>query len=653
LLNATFRTIKMKRFIPQLFWAGIVIILLLLMFFLPIGEANAQTGNWNTVNTTNSPNARHECSFVQLGDKFYLVGGRDIKPVDQYNPIDSTWTSLNPTPQEFHHFQATEFHGLMYVICAFKGTYPIETGLPFVYIYDPLTDTWVEGMDIPTARLRGSAGVVLRDDKFYVLSGLTNGHQSGWVKWFDEFDPATNIWTTLEDAPNARDHFAAVMAGPDHLVSAGGRRSGDGGGTWDSVVTKTDIYDFTSNSWNTLSSPAGDIPTPRAGTSAAYLDGEVLIIGGETATQWPAHDEVEALDPLTGTWRTLDPLNDGRHGTQAIISNDGIYLCAGSGSRGCCPELNDMEAFYFGPKTSPTGTALSPGGISIVGVPLPITEPGSVSIANITLNHNSGTQAILIRDIRISGDVEFSLSSIVEFPIAIAPGKTHEIPYEFSPGVSGVYNGTVEVDYGAIINTLSIPVAAESQNCDASLAPISLSATALATNFLLTWDEIAGAEKCQVQGRVIGTSSFSQINFNVPPQQINLAYSALNPGVSYEWQVRCACSISPILATPLSNLASFTAPVASPLSKELMADSKLALDQLRVFPNPVNEILNIQGEILAEAQVLELSDILGRVVNTLKLNGSTTQLMDLSNLQAGVYFLFADGKRVQSPVIIE
>ena len=50
--------------------------------------------------------ARHENSFVQAGDKFYLMGGREnSKTIDIYDYTSDSWTALvDSAPFEFNHF---------------------------------------------------------------------------------------------------------------------------------------------------------------------------------------------------------------------------------------------------------------------------------------------------------------------------------------------------------------------------------------------------------------------------------------------------------------------------------------------------------------------------------------------------------------------
>src|SRR5690606_25792144 len=187
---------------------------------------------WSDKNENENYTGRHECSFVQAGDKFYLMGGREsAKTIDIYDYATNSWSSLiNTAPLEFNHFQATEYKGLIWVIGAFKtNNFPSELPAEHIWIFNPTLKEWIQGPPIPTNRLRGSAGLTVYKDKFYISGGNTIGHNGGYVSWFDEYDPATGIWTQLADAPRARDHFHSDVIG-DKLYLAGGRLSGGTGG---------------------------------------------------------------------------------------------------------------------------------------------------------------------------------------------------------------------------------------------------------------------------------------------------------------------------------------------------------------------------------------------------------------------------------------
>jgi len=274
----------------------------------------------------------------------YLIGGRRVQPVDRFDPKTKTWTHASPPPVEIHHFQPVVWRGKVYLAGAMTGPYPHETGLPTILIYDPKTDTWETGPEIPPERRRGGAGCVIVGNTLYLIAGIIDGHWSGHVKWLDALDLETGQWRVLPDAPHARDHFqAAVIDGK--IYAAGGRRSSAAtGDTFNLLVPEVDVFDLASQTWTTLEN--APLPTPRAGTSTIAIGFDLIVAGGESV-QKVAHNEVEALDTRTSTWRSLPSLARGRHGTGLVLWNGALYTASGSGNRGGGPELESIERWVL------------------------------------------------------------------------------------------------------------------------------------------------------------------------------------------------------------------------------------------------------------------------------------------------------------------
>lgn len=327
--------------------SSLKVLLLVSSLMLSMG-VRAQTPNtWRSLGTYPEwpfPYNRHEHAAAVVEDNFYIIGGRGNKPVQRYTPATDAWMDMAEPPLEIHHMQLVAIGKDIYVVGAFTGGFPNETPIPDIYIFHTETNEWEKGPAIPANRRRGSAGVVVYDEKIYLLSGITNGHTSGWVTWVDRFDPATGQWTELADAPRARDHFHAALVG-NKIILAGGRRSGQDG-TFNATEGAVDIYDINSNTWDTFDDP---LPTKRGGSSAVALGSHVVVIGGESGTQFEAHDEVEAININNGAWRSLASMQQGRHGMQAVVYQNEVWVIGGSIERGANEigreDPNFMEAY--------------------------------------------------------------------------------------------------------------------------------------------------------------------------------------------------------------------------------------------------------------------------------------------------------------------
>lgn len=304
-----------------------------------------ENGKWEQLKAIDGsePVKRHEAAFVKVANNFYLIGGRRMNPVSIYHYDQKKWTQGAVPPIELHHFQPIVIGTDIYILGALTGGYPGETPVPDIYIYDTINDRWRKGPAIPEDRLRGGAGVALLNDRIYLSCGIKDGHRGDHKKWLDVFDIKTGKWEKLPDAPRPRDHFQSVIAN-NKLYNIGGRTTIAADNPFKNTIGEVDVFDLTTKKWSTIADP---IPTKRAGNFTLLLGDEILVFGGESFTQQPAHSEVEALNVQSHQWKILPPLPQGRHGTGAVIMGDKIYTASGCGNRGGSPELADLWAFSF------------------------------------------------------------------------------------------------------------------------------------------------------------------------------------------------------------------------------------------------------------------------------------------------------------------
>ncbi|QQS28119.1 MAG: T9SS type A sorting domain-containing protein [Sphingobacteriales bacterium] len=422
----------------------------------------AVSGVWQPVNCNGYPGtctsqltARRDNAFVQSGNNFYLLGGRGLLPVNIYQPSTNSWSTGATPPVEIHHFQAVEVNGLIFAPFAFTGNYPNETPVSNMYYYDPVANVWGISSAIPDARKRGAAGSVAYNGKIYTVGGITNGHVSGWVPWMDVYDPLNNTWTILPDAPRARTHFQTVVVN-DKLYVLGGHQTGAVNSTIVGI-SEVDVFDLVTGTWTTLPTSA-NIPTPRSAPASAVMGNEILVIGGTHPTQTTANKKVEAFDVNTQTWRTLNPMTDNRHGTQAIVNNSNIFIASGSANTAETANNGKMERFYFFTSNTPTGIVLQKGNLtsnlSTVNFPL-VTSGGSYN-QTITLTNSSGNQSLILTSYTLEGSSAFSVSATGTLPKVIAPGQSVTVQINFTPTSNGSQTGTLLVGNSGQTSVISI-----------------------------------------------------------------------------------------------------------------------------------------------------------------------------------------------------
>ena len=322
-----------------------IVFIVFLMGCSPASEKKTDApspAQWEALSPAGAPTARHEASAVAYKGTLLLIGGRRINPVDVYDPRTNSWSEKSETPLELHHFQSVVIGDAVYLMGAMTGGWPNEKPLEKIMIYYPDEDRYVESHDIPKARRRGGAGVVYHQGKIYMVGGITNGHMDGYVSWFDEYDPETGKWRILPDAPHQRDHFVATMVGTKLYAFAGRQTEHAVGNDFGPTHKYGDVFDFETEQWEPLNE-ALTLPTRRAGNMIATWNNEILIGGGESENQVPAHNEVEAFDTVSQTWRNWPSLNQGRHGSAFVEIEGYIYTASGCGRRGGEPELTSIE----------------------------------------------------------------------------------------------------------------------------------------------------------------------------------------------------------------------------------------------------------------------------------------------------------------------
>lgn len=268
---------------------------------------------------TELPSPRQEHGVAAVGGQVVVVAGVDDGPitlgrVQAFDPETGVWSDLPELPVAVHHPNVAALDdGTLVMLGALDAA------------FRPVAEAWVlpvgasawEPVTPPPSDVGSSATAVL-DGKVHLVGGLG---VSGAIAWHQVWDPTTDSWEQLPDAPHARDHLAWGVVDGELVVTAGRQRS------LSAFVAATDRYDPVSG-WTS----GAPIPTPRGGVAAAVLNGRLHVVGGEGNPDDP--DGVfathEAYDPASDSWEALPDIPAPRHGMGAAVVDGVLWVPGGA-----------------------------------------------------------------------------------------------------------------------------------------------------------------------------------------------------------------------------------------------------------------------------------------------------------------------------------
>lgn len=234
-----------------------------------------ERGEWRDRAPMNVPRSFF-CGEV-LDGFAYAVSGRTAE-VERYDFDRDAWTPVAPIPRARTHSVCVAHEGRLWVLAGFGGE-----DLSRVDVYDPATDSWSEGPELPFAG-HGQAACSF-GGRLHVFGGSLHGEASMTRGHHVLVDGA---WLELTPLPAAV-LFAEAEALGDRILVVGGPH---GGGF---------AYSGETGRWSTLA----EVPTALYHYTSTTWRGRFVALGGVRveAGEGPlGYSEVWTYDPLTDRW---------------------------------------------------------------------------------------------------------------------------------------------------------------------------------------------------------------------------------------------------------------------------------------------------------------------------------------------------------------
>jgi N-acetylneuraminic acid mutarotase len=280
------------------------------------------TGSGMWLDLARIPGARSDGSGAVVNGLLLVVGGQGAigQDVEAYNPQTNTWETQVKLPFSVNHANVAGVGDKLYVM---GGRDSDAT-----YMYNPLAPMaarkWTPIATIPAQRESASVGVI--GNKIYLAGGAVSHVDPPRAELF-VYDPATDTWDTSgPPMPAGRTHTATAVIN-DILYIAAGRIYAERFTDPTGWVSTTYAYDPRAKQWT----QKNNAPTARSGCVGAALKGLLIVAGGEGApTGNGTFPQVEAYNPDTDQWTTLAPMKHPRNGQAEGSIADKMYTAGGT-----------------------------------------------------------------------------------------------------------------------------------------------------------------------------------------------------------------------------------------------------------------------------------------------------------------------------------
>ena len=300
------------------------------------------------------PTARSAFSTCIVNGKVFAIGGAiekfgdiSISIVEMYDPKADTWERKADMPTARVGPSAAVVGGKIYAIGGSEmKKFRVGPGwgysvklLPTVEMYDPATDTWTQKADMPAPR---SGGTCVVDGKIYLIGGA---NKKKWrLELVDVYDAAADTWARAESMNHERSGAAISVVDRKIYVM--------GGTGWPQIpnhpgpfLSSIEVYDPKTNRWT----EKAEMPAPKSGHTASVINGKIHVIGGGFRGNglYTYLSTIEIYNPKTDRWTQEPDMPVGKSGHEAVVINGEIYILGGNSAEVRTP-LTTVEVYGTG-----------------------------------------------------------------------------------------------------------------------------------------------------------------------------------------------------------------------------------------------------------------------------------------------------------------
>ncbi len=260
-----------------------------------------------------APTPLTEVAAAAFRGRIWVAGGlaangQAVPTVQVYDPRTDRWEAGPDLPEPVHHSSLVTAGDDLYLLGGYSGS---GFGSPTAAVrrLDRGASRWVDAPALPEPRAAGAAA--WDGSRIVYGGGVGGGGASDAVFALD-----AGAWRQAGRLSEAREHLAATSGRAGEAWFLGGRRGG--------LDTNLAVVDVVRGG---EASAVGRLPTPRGGVAAFWSDRHgACLVGGEAPTGTFGH--VECID-ANGNVSRLPDLAVARHGLGAAVLEGVAHVALG------------------------------------------------------------------------------------------------------------------------------------------------------------------------------------------------------------------------------------------------------------------------------------------------------------------------------------
>uniref|UniRef100_A0A3Q3VM40 Uncharacterized protein n=1 Tax=Mola mola TaxID=94237 RepID=A0A3Q3VM40_MOLML len=240
----------------------------------------------------------------------YVIGGYYWHPLCEvhiWDPVSDTWVQGKDMPDHARESYSISVLGANIYVTGGYRTNTVEA-LDTVSVYNCDYDEWSEGCPMITARYYHCS--VAMHGCIYAIGGYRGGAPEQETEFYD---PLKKKWFPAARMIQGVGNATACVMG-DRIYVSGGHHGYRGNCTYE----KIQVYRPDVNEWSVITIT----PHPEYGLCSVSLDNMLYLVGGQTTV-------ADCYSAERDKWRPISVMKERRMECGAVVINDCIYVTGG------------------------------------------------------------------------------------------------------------------------------------------------------------------------------------------------------------------------------------------------------------------------------------------------------------------------------------